>query len=63
MSKSHLQTEAHERSYLIGELESLGFSSISLNCLTNQASNNNDLQTLVKATKDSLLLEFDKAHA
>ena len=71
MSKSHLQTAAHERSYLIGELESLGFSSISLNCVTNQASNNNanqasnnnDLQTLVKATKDSLLLEFDKAHA
>ncbi len=62
MSKVHLPTEAHERSYLMGELESLGLSPIRINQLTKDSNDNNDLRSLVQATKVSLLLEFNNAH-
>ena len=62
MSKFHLPTEGHERSYLIGELESLGLSPIRINQLTKDSDDNNELRSLVKATKDDLLWEFNDAH-
>jgi hypothetical protein len=62
MSKFHLPTEGHERSYLMGELGSLGLSPIRINQLTKDSSNNNELRSLVQATKDSLLWEFNDAH-
>jgi hypothetical protein len=62
MSEFHLLTEGHERSYLIGELESLGLSPIRINQLTKDSHDNNELRSLVKATKDSLLWEFNEAH-
>lgn len=62
MSKFHLPTEGHERSYLIGELESLGLSSTKINQIMNEGDDNNELRGLVQATKDSLLWEFNEAH-
>jgi hypothetical protein len=62
MSKFHLPTESHERSYLIGELESLGLSPIRINQLTKDRDDNNELRSLVKATKDNLLWELNEAH-
>jgi len=62
MSEFHLPTEGHERSYLIGELESLGLSPIRINQLTKDGDDNNELRSLVKATKDNLLWEFNEAH-
>jgi hypothetical protein len=62
MSKFHLPTEAHERSYLIGELESLGLSPIRRDQLMKDSNNNNELRSLVQATKDGLLCEFNDAH-
>ena len=62
MSKFHLPTEGHERSYLIGELESLGLSSIKINQIMKDGGDNNELRSLVQATKDSLLWEFNDAH-
>ncbi len=62
MSKFHLLTEGHERSYLIGELESLGLSPVRINQLTKDSDDNNELRSLVQATKDSLLCEFNEAH-
>jgi hypothetical protein len=62
MSKFHLPSEVHERSFLRGELESLGLSSIRIDQLTNNSDDNNELRSLVKATKDGLLREFNEAH-
>ncbi len=62
MAEFHLQTEGHERSYLKGELGSLGLSSIRIDELTKNSDDNNELRTLVQATKDSLLCEFNEAH-
>jgi hypothetical protein len=62
MSKFHLSTEGHERSYLMGELRSLGLSPIRINQLMKDSNDNNELQSLVKATKDDLLQEFNEAH-
>lgn len=62
MSKYHLPTEGHERSYLMGELGSLGLSPIRINQLTKGSNDNNELRSLVQATKDSLLCEFNDAH-
>ena len=62
MSKFHLSTEGHERSYLMGELRSLGLSPIRINQLMKDSIDNNELQSLVKATKDDLLQEFNEAH-
>jgi hypothetical protein len=62
MSKFHLPTEGHERSYLIGELESLGLSSIKINQIMKDGDANNELRSLVQTTKDSLLWKFNEAH-
>lgn len=62
MAEFHFSTEAHERSYLKGELESLGLSSINIDRLTNDSNDNSELRSLVKTTKDCLLQEFKKAH-
>jgi hypothetical protein len=62
MSKFHLPTEGHERSYLIGELESLGLSSIKINQIMKDGDDNNELRSLVQTTKDSLLWKFNEAH-
>lgn len=62
MSKFHLPTEGHERSYLIGELESLGLSSIKINQIMKDGDDNNELRSLVQTTKDCLLWKFNEAH-
>ena len=63
MAEFHLSTEGHERSYLRGELESLGLSQTRIDQLTNNSEdNNNELRSLVKATKDDLLRQFNEAH-
>ena len=62
MSKFHLSTEGHERSYLMGELGSLGLSPIRINELMKDSNDNNELRSLVKTTKDDLLREFNGAH-
>ena len=62
MSKFHLPAEGHERSFLRGELESLGLSQIRIDQLTNNSNNNDELRGLVKTTKDDLLREFNEAH-
>ena len=62
MSKFHLPTEGHERSYLIGELESLGLSSIKINKIMKDGGDNNELRSLVQTTKDCLLWKFNEAH-
>jgi hypothetical protein len=62
MSKFHLPTEGHERSYLMVELGSLGLSPIRINQLMKDSNDNNELRSLVQATKDSLLREFNDAH-
>lgn len=58
MSKYFLQTEAHEQSYLIEELQSLGFHSMRLNGLNN----NGELRNLIKGIKESLLQQYDLAY-
>jgi hypothetical protein len=62
MSKFHLPTEGHERSYLIGELESLGLSSIKINQIMKDGGDNNELRSLVQTTKDCLMWKFNEAH-
>jgi hypothetical protein len=62
MSKFYLPTEDHERSYLMVELGSLGFSPIRINQQIKDSNDNNELRSLVQATKDSLLWEFNDAH-
>jgi hypothetical protein len=62
MSKFHLPSEGHERSFLRGELASLGLSPIRIDQLTTDSDDNNELRSLVKATKDGLLREFNEAH-
>jgi hypothetical protein len=46
----------------MGELGSLGLSPIRINQLTKDSNDNNELRSLVQATKDSLLWEFNDAH-
>jgi hypothetical protein len=62
MSRFHLPTEGHERSFLMGELGSLGLSPIRIDQLTKDSDDNNELRSLVQATKDSLVCEFNEAH-
>jgi hypothetical protein len=62
MSEFHLPIEGHERSYLRGELASLGLSPIRIDQLANKSDDNNELRSLVKVTKDGLLREFNEAH-
>jgi hypothetical protein len=58
MSKSILKTEAHERSYLIGELQSLGFPAKRLN----ELNDNVELQNLIKGIKEGLWQQYNQAH-
>ena len=58
MSKYFLQTEAHEQSYLIEELQSLGFHSMRLNGLND----NGELRNLIKGIKESLLQQYNQAY-
>ena len=58
MSKYFLQTEAHEQSYLLEELQSLGFHSMRLNGLND----NGELRNLIKGIKESLLQQYDQAY-
>ncbi|MDQ3909346.1 MAG: hypothetical protein M3232_02950 [Thermoproteota archaeon] len=62
MAEFHLSTETHERSYLRGELESLGLSGTRIDQLTNDSEDNNKLRSLVKGTKDDLMRQFNEAH-
>ncbi len=62
MAEFHLPTEGHERLYLRGELKSLGLSQTRIDQLTNDSDDNNDLQSLVQATKEDLLRQFNEAH-
>jgi hypothetical protein len=62
MAEFHLPTEGHERSYLMGELKSLGLSPIRINQLTEDGIDNNELRGLIQTTKDNLLWEFHEAH-
>jgi len=56
-AKEQLQTESHEQSYLMGELESLGLTSIRLN----EFNNNAELKTLVIAIKEDFIAEYRKS--
>jgi hypothetical protein len=58
MSKFFLQTRAHEQSYLIGELESLGFHSMRLN----ELNDNGELRNLIEGIKESLLQQYDQGY-
>jgi hypothetical protein len=58
MSKYFLQTEAHEQSYLLEELQSLGFRSMRLNGLND----NGELRNLIKGIKESLLQQYDQGY-
>ncbi len=51
VSKFHLPTEDHERSYLRGELESLGLYQIRINQLTNGSHDNNDFRSFSKGNQ------------
>ncbi len=62
MAEFHLLTEGHERLYLRGELESLGLSQTRIDQLTNDSDDNNELRSLVQATKEDLLRQFNEAH-
>ncbi len=62
MSEFHLPTEGHERLYIMGELKSLGLSQTRIDQLTNDSDDNNELRSLVQATKEDLLRQFNEAH-
>jgi hypothetical protein len=50
----HLQAKAHEQTFLMSELESLGLSGIRLN----EFNDNVELKRLVNAIKEALLAEY-----
>jgi hypothetical protein len=54
-----MQANSHEQSYLLGELESLGFSTIRIN----EFNDITELQDLVSAIKENFLTEFLQARA
>lgn len=56
-AKAQLQTESHEQSYLMGELESLGLTSIKLN----EFNNNTELKILVNAIKEDFMAEYRRS--
>ena|SRR5918997_2132855 len=62
MAEFHLPTEGHERLYLRGELKSLGLSQTRIDQLTNDSDDNNELRSLVQATKEDLMRQFNDAH-
>ena len=58
MAKSFLQSGAHERSYLIEELDPLGFHSMKLN----ELNDNSELRNLIKGIKEGLLQRYDRGY-
>lgn len=54
MARDSLHDKAHEQSYLIGELESLGLTSVRLN----EFNDNKELHALVKRIKEEFLAEY-----
>jgi hypothetical protein len=50
----HLQAKAHEQTFLMSELESLGLSGIKLN----EFNDNVELKRLVNAIKEALMAEY-----
>ncbi|AIC14438.1 hypothetical protein [Nitrososphaera viennensis] len=54
MSEIHSQDETYEQSYLLGDLESLGFSSIRLN----EFNDNTELRNLANCIKEAFLKEY-----
>jgi hypothetical protein len=54
MARNILHDKAHEESYLMSELESLGLTSVRLN----EFNDNNELHTLVKCIKEEFLAEY-----
>ncbi|HEX9677187.1 hypothetical protein [Nitrososphaera sp.] len=54
MSRTYAETSVHEQSYLVGELESLGFSSVRLN----ELNDNSELRSLVERVKENFLEEY-----
>lgn len=58
VSRSFLQTEAHELSYLIDELESLGFQSVRLN----ELNDNGELRNLIECIKEGLLQQYNQGY-
>ncbi len=59
MSVTHMQAKSHEQSYLLGELESLGFSTVRIN----EFNDITELQDLISAIKENFLTEFLHAKA
>jgi hypothetical protein len=54
MARDILNEKAHEQSYLISELESLGLTSVRVN----EFNDNKELHGLVMKIKDALLAEY-----
>ncbi|MGH9992887.1 MAG: hypothetical protein ACREAZ_09630 [Nitrososphaera sp.] len=52
-----MQDDSHEQYYLMGELESLGLTSIRLN----EFNNNLELKRLVNAIKEDLIAEYRRS--
>jgi hypothetical protein len=58
VAKFFSQRGAHERAYLIEELESLGFLSMKLNELNDKS----ELRNLIKGNKEGLLQQYDRGY-
>ena len=56
MSREYLQARAHEQTFLMSELESLGLSGIKLN----EFNDNVELKRLVNAIKEALITEYQQ---
>lgn len=56
MSRGYLQARAHEQTFLMSELESLGLSGIKLN----EFNDNVELKRLVNAIKEALITEYQQ---
>jgi hypothetical protein len=54
LARDILQDKAHEQSYLISELESLGLTAVRLN----EFNDNNELHALVRSIKEEFLAEY-----
>ena len=54
LMSGHLQAKAHEQTFLMSELESLGLSGIKLN----EFNDNVELKRLVNAIKEALMAEY-----
>jgi hypothetical protein len=56
MAREIVHDKAHEQSYLMGELESLGLTTVRLN----EFNDNEELGSLVKSIKEEFLAEYRK---